>query len=229
MRIHADFSKPIIITPQDYQWVKSPGGEVNRMMLDRIGKEKARATSLVEFAPQSKFPEHAHPLGEEVLVLSGIFTENEELHYPTGWYMRNPHQSAHQVSSKNGCQIFVKLMQMTEDELDSTRINTHDPKNWVLSQGRHTCHLFESKFEKTFLEKLEANQHFSETQEQGIELLIIAGELRSDSNIYPTGTWMRLPQKSNLHLHATALGATIYVKSGHLQCAIDTWGKDAAK
>lgn len=50
MHLHADFSKPIIITPQNYQRVKSPGGEVNRMMLDRIGAEKACATSIVEFA-----------------------------------------------------------------------------------------------------------------------------------------------------------------------------------
>ena len=60
MFIHADFSQPVIIAPENYQWLKSPGGEVNRMMLDRIGEEKARATSLVEFAPQSCFPQHQH-------------------------------------------------------------------------------------------------------------------------------------------------------------------------
>ena len=48
MFIHADFSQPVIIKPEDYHWVKSPGGEVDRMMLDRIGDEKARATSLVK-------------------------------------------------------------------------------------------------------------------------------------------------------------------------------------
>lgn len=222
MRIHADFSKPVIITPQDYRWVKSPSGEVNRMMLDRIGKEKARATSLVKFAPKSQFPKHHHPLGEEVLVLSGVFTEDAKHHYPAGWYMRNPHQSAHQVSSESGCKIFVKLMQMTENELEPTRINTSDPNNWILNQGRHICPLFESKFEKTFLEKLEAHQKFAERKEKGIEILIIDGELFSDSNIYPAGTWIRLPQNCDLQLSATT-AATIYVKSKHLQHAIDVW------
>ncbi|MCL6239918.1 cupin domain-containing protein [Acinetobacter sp. ANC 7086] len=129
MHLHADFSKPIIITPQDYHWVKSPGGQVNRMMLDRIGAEKARATSVVEFSPQTPFTEHTHPLGEEVLVLTGTFTENEDQHYLAGWYMRNPHQSSHRVSSEMGCQIFVKLIQMTEHEVTPTRINTHDSKH----------------------------------------------------------------------------------------------------
>ena len=84
------------------------------MMLDRIGNEKARATSLVKYAPESAFPEHQHPLGEEVLILSGIFTENAEDDYPAGWNLRNPHNSTHRVSSKAGCLIFVKLMQMIQ-------------------------------------------------------------------------------------------------------------------
>lgn len=52
MRIHADFTKAVIITPNDYHWVKSPNGEVKRMMFERIGEEQARATSIVEFAAQ---------------------------------------------------------------------------------------------------------------------------------------------------------------------------------
>jgi anti-sigma factor ChrR (cupin superfamily) len=40
-------------------------------MLDRIGAEKARATSIVRYAPASVFPRHLHPGGEEILVLDG--------------------------------------------------------------------------------------------------------------------------------------------------------------
>lgn len=99
MQINADFSKWIAIKPETYQWVKSPGNEVDRVMLDRIGQEKARATSLVHYPVNSYFPEHQHPYGEEILVLSGTFTENLTMDYPAGWYLRNPHQSAHQPSS----------------------------------------------------------------------------------------------------------------------------------
>lgn len=223
MRIHADFSQTAIITPEHYQWVKSPGGEVKRMMLDRIGEEKARATSIVEFAENSEFPEHAHPLGEEVLVLSGTFTENQDEHYPVGWYMRNPHQSAHQVSSKNGCKIFVKLMQMTEDELQPTRINTHDPKNWLWCQERYICPLYEAKFEKTFLEQLKPQQMLSESYAKGIEIFILSGELQCNESVYPTGTWLRLAQDNILKLYATITGARLYVKTGHLQHAMEVW------
>lgn len=223
MHIHADFSLPALITPNDYQWVQSPGGEVNRMMLDRIGEEKARATSLVEFAAHSQFPQHSHPLGEEVLVLSGIFTEDDHQHYPEGWYMRNPHGSAHRVSSETGCRIFVKLMQMREDELEPIRMNTHDSNNWIQQDGRELCPLFQSPFENTYLEKLIPHQDFSERFEHGVEILVLGGELCSSTQVYPAGSWLRLPQGSDLHLKCTELGATIYVKSGHLQHAMQIW------
>ena len=67
MLINADFSRMAVVKPNDYQWVKSPRGEVERVMLDRVGNETARATSLVRYAPQTIFPEHQHPLGEEIL------------------------------------------------------------------------------------------------------------------------------------------------------------------
>ena len=80
----------------------------------------------------------------------GTFTENEDQHYLVGWYMRNPHQSTHRVSSEMGCQIFAKLMQMTEHEVTPTRINTHGPKHWRIQQGREICSLFKSNVEQTF-------------------------------------------------------------------------------
>ena len=225
MFIHADFSQPIIIKPEDYHWVKSPRGEVDRMMLDRIGDEKARATSLVKYAPESTFPEHQHPLGEEVLILSGIFTENAEDDYSTGWYLRNPHRSTHRVSSKAGCLIFVKLMQMTEHEIDPTRINTNDPANWKLTEDRMICPLFKSEYEQTYLEKLKPDQIFVEKSEQGIEFLIIKGQLFSGTEIYPEGSWVRLPINFAAKFQAGPSGATLYVKTGHLQHAIDVWVK----
>jgi anti-sigma factor ChrR (cupin superfamily) len=77
MLINADFSKRVIVEPGvepgQYQWAASPQAGVERMMLDRVGEEQARATSIVRYAPDSRFPPHAHPGGEEILVLSGTF------------------------------------------------------------------------------------------------------------------------------------------------------------
>lgn len=94
MRLNADFTQRVVVLPSDYQWVASPMAGVERMMLDRIGDEVARATSLVRYAPNSVFAEHVHGGGEEFFVLEGEFGD-EHRRYPAGSYVRNPVGSSH--------------------------------------------------------------------------------------------------------------------------------------
>nr|WP_313973502.1 cupin domain-containing protein [uncultured Psychrobacter sp.] len=77
MLINADFTRRAALAPEHYQWVPSPQNGVERVMLDRVGAEKARATSIVRYAPESYFPHHMHPGGEEILVLSGTFSADD--------------------------------------------------------------------------------------------------------------------------------------------------------
>ena len=77
MRINADFSKRALVIPQDRDWVCSPESGVDRIMLDRIGDEVARATSIVRYAAGSSFARHEHAKGEEFLVLDGVFSDDD--------------------------------------------------------------------------------------------------------------------------------------------------------
>lgn len=219
MRIHADFTQIATVKPEDYQWVSSPRGEVERVMLDRIGAEAARATSLVKYPPHSIFPEHQHPQGEEILVLSGVFTENTNTHYPAGWYMRNPHNSSHVPSSEAGALIFVKLRQMSTSETEPVRINTHDPTYWQQSNDRLVCPLFQADDEQTYLEKLAPQQSLHYDAAQGIEVLVISGDLWFEKHQYAAGAWLRLPPHQSTELFAGRAGATLYLKTGHLIAA----------
>lgn len=217
MLINADFLQTVIIRPQDYYWVKSPGGEVERVMLDRIGDEIARATSLVRYPPQTIFPEHQHPQGEEILVLSGIFTENNLQHYSAGWYLRNPPGSLHKPSTGlEGALIFVKLMQIPMTESAPLRINTNDPNQWKVIKNRLVCPLITSTYEQTYLERLHSNQLLEAESEKGFEILIINGQLHHESTFYEMGTWLRIPPKTYLNLHAGPVGAALYIKKEHL-------------
>src|SRR5262245_42343552 len=81
--LRADFSKRVVVATRDEPWVPSPQRGVDRRMLDRIGGEVARATSLVRYAPASWFPTHRHDGGEEFLVLDGVFSD-EHGDYPAG-------------------------------------------------------------------------------------------------------------------------------------------------
>ncbi|TMP76706.1 cupin, partial [Pseudoalteromonas ruthenica] len=65
------------------------------------GAEFGHATSIVRYAPGAVFSEHSHPLGEEILVLDGIFSD-EQGDYPAGSYIRNPPGSKHTPFSDTG-------------------------------------------------------------------------------------------------------------------------------
>ena len=84
--INADFTQRVVLATNDLPWSPSPQAGVERRLLDRIGGEVARATSLVRYAPASVFPAHGHALGEEFLVLEGIFSDQQG-DYPAGTYV----------------------------------------------------------------------------------------------------------------------------------------------
>jgi anti-sigma factor ChrR (cupin superfamily) len=69
MHLNADFSKRAVVHAANLDWKASPIPGVERRMLDRIGDEVARATSIVRYAPESRFSPHVHDGGEEFLVL----------------------------------------------------------------------------------------------------------------------------------------------------------------
>ena len=77
--INADFERRVVIKPEDYQWVDSPMPGVQRMMLERMGSEAGRATSIVRYAPLSEFSPHIPTGAEEFLVLEGVFSDEHHI------------------------------------------------------------------------------------------------------------------------------------------------------
>ena len=213
MLVNDDFSLRAIVQTHDYTWVPSPQTGIERMMLDRLGGEAARATSIVRYAPGTGYPLHAHPGGEEILVLSGTFSE-DSCHYPAGWYLRNPPGSAHQPGSAQGATIFVKLWQMSPAECQRVRINTADAANWHRQGSLAICPLFSSETEQVVLMKLAPGDLLPFRADRRTELLLLGGQLAITGQVYAEGTWMRLPPGDTPPLQAGATGATLYVKSG---------------
>jgi len=215
MLINADFSRSVIVEPSQYQWMASPQAGVERMMLDRIGEEKARATSIVRYAPDSRFPPHAHPGGEEILVLSGTFSD-ETGDFPAGWYLRNPPGTSHQPSSVEGALIFVKLRQMEEDDETRVRIDTRKPSAWWRREDRMVCPLYSSPVEQVCLQRVEAGRTILAEAAGGAELLVLEGRIVDGDRRYKPGTWIRLPAGDRPGFTAGEKGVRFYLKTGHL-------------
>src|SRR5579862_645998 len=124
MELNADFSRRVVVHAARLPWVPSPMAGVERRMLDRIGDEVARATSIVRYAPRSRFSPHTHGGGEEFLVLDGVF-QDERGDYPAGTYVRNPPTSRHTPRSEAGCTILVKLHQFDPTDRTDIRLDTN--------------------------------------------------------------------------------------------------------
>lgn len=109
MNLNHDFRLRVVQHAADAVWTPSPLPGVTRCMLDRVGDEVARATSLVSDAAGSRFDAHGHPGGEEILVLDGVFSD-EYGDYPAGTYLRNPPGSRHApYTGAEGALIYVKV------------------------------------------------------------------------------------------------------------------------
>lgn len=213
--LRADFSQRAVVTPDSHSWTASPQGDVERVMLDRVGDEVARATSLVRYAAGSHFPGHVHGGGEEIFVLEGGFSDDAQ-HYPAGWYLRSPPGSSHQPFSEEGALLFVKLFQMTPEERDEVRIDTGDAARWTHHDGRERCPLFADGRERVWLERLRPGQALALGLVQGAELLVLDGSLSVHGTRCDARSWVRVPAGEEPAAVGGPGGGTLYVKTGHL-------------
>ena len=220
-RINADFGERIVIDTNTMPWVPSPMGGVDRRMLDRIGAEVARATSIVRYAPGSAFSPHSHDLGEEFLVLEGVF-QDEHGDFGPGSYVRNPPGSRHTPASAPGCTIFVKLRQMVDDGTEPLIQTRSADGAWAATghQGYERKVLFapDDGREMVFLERLARGTSIErEPLAGGEEILVLEGSLLQAGTLHQAGTWIRNPAGSSLDLATDAeTTATFWVKRGHL-------------
>ncbi|MFT4705620.1 MAG: anti-sigma factor ChrR (cupin superfamily) [Bradymonadia bacterium] len=217
--INADFSAKAIVNSPAEPWLPSPSPGVDRRLLDRVGGEVARATSIVRYAAGSSFETHAHDHGEEFFVLEGVFSD-EHGDYPAGTYVRNPPGSSHAPRSEGGCTIFVKLRQFAADDLERVVIDTTATE---FSPGRvpglTVLPLHEHQGVSTALVKWASGCHFHpHTHFGGEEILVLQGVFSDEHGDYPAGTWLRSPDMS-MHTPYTEPGCLIYVKVGHLAAA----------
>ncbi len=216
--LNADFEQRVVIKPADYQWVDSPMPGVERMMLDRIGGEVARATSIVRYAPHSQFSRHTHGGGEEFLVLEGVFSD-EHQDYPKGTYVRNPIGTSHTPHiGPEGATIFVKLQQFSEQDTQQKVIETQN-KAWQqgLVDGLNVMPLHEFQGENIALVKWEPHTQFKSHQHWGgEEIFVLQGTFYDEYGSYPQGSWLRSPHLSQHTPFTKEDGALIYVKVGHL-------------
>lgn len=218
MNINADFNQRVVLHGAQMPWVDSPVAGVQRRMLDRIGDEVARATSIVRYAPGSRFTPHTHGGGEEFIVLDGVFSD-ERGDFPAGSYIRNPPTTRHTPGSAPGCVIFVKLWQF--DAADRTPVmidmNKIGRVRDATRPGMDVTPLFEDARETVELQTWQPHANLEQALPDGAELLVLDGSLAEAGDELKAMSWLRLPRGAQLRATAGAQGARVWVKTRHLR------------
>jgi hypothetical protein len=220
MNLNADFTQRVVMHGDEIAWQDSPMAGVSRRMLDRIGDEVARATSIVRYAPGSAFSPHVHTGGEEFIVLDGVF-QDEHGDFPAGSYIRNPPQSRHTPRSAPGCVIFVKLWQFDPEDWTHVRIDTN--KIGAVADadrpGVLVSPLFRDAREEVRVEQWSAGADVSVGAEGGAEYFVLDGGFSEGSDKLRAQSWLRLPDGMTGTATAGPDGARAWVKTGNLRYA----------
>jgi anti-sigma factor ChrR (cupin superfamily) len=218
MELRADFARRAAVRPGDEAWRRSPMPGVERQMLDRIGDEVARATSIVRYAPDARFSAHTHGGGEEFLVLAGSF-HDESGDYPEGTYVRNPIGTSHAPwAGPEGAVLFVKLHQFAAADgrqfaIDTRTAAWHDGP----VAGERVLPLHEYAGERVVLVRWAPSTRFAQHRHWcGEEILVLDGAFEDEHGVYPKGSWLRSPHLSEHAPFTGPEGALLYVKTGHL-------------
>ncbi|MDN2480907.1 cupin domain-containing protein [Vibrio agarivorans] len=189
--LNMQFDKPVIINTSELDWLPSPKQGVWRKPLEREAAESGHVTSIVKYESGSSFSSHSHPLGEEIIVLDGVFSD-EHGHYPAGSYLRNPPASAHTPFSQNGCTLFVKLNQMKKADKTQRRIALNldiEPNGWV-----QPLHHFSNETVALYHWPAASSAPFAISGSR-VEILILKGQLGINDKILSLYSWLRLNQQ----------------------------------
>ena len=196
-------------------WVASPATGVWRKPLAREEAERGHATSVVRYEAGARFAAHDHPLGEEILVLEGVFSDAGG-DYPAGTYIRNPEGFRHAPFSEKGCVLLVKLHQFQPGDDRTVRVDTLTAPWRSVVGGLQVMPLHSYGDEHVSLvkwlpgENFHAHSHF-----RGEEIFVLAGTFCDEFGCYPRHSWLRSPHLSE-HRPRVDEETIIWVKTGHL-------------
>jgi anti-sigma factor ChrR (cupin superfamily) len=203
----------------ELEWESSPGGEVLRKRLHRVGPaESGQVTSLVRYPAGARFPAHDHPEGEEIFVLEGVFSDQQG-DFPAGTHLLNPEGFRHAPGSEPGCLLFVKLRQYAGEGREYRVSETAKARfEKAADDPIETLTLYaDARFpDRTRLERWpEGTGPIERIHPGGAEILVYEGVLEDEEGRHPAPSWLRIPE-ATAHRAWSDEGCRLYLKTGAL-------------
>ena len=215
--LNMDMNALVGIQMNESEWQPSPREGVWRKPLAREDAESGHATSIVRFEAGSRFTEHGHPLGEEVFVLDGVFSDHTG-DFDKGSYFRNPPGFDHAPFSIGGCTIFVKLHQFLpgdEQRVCHNYLKPDEIAQWQSIGDYESLRLHQFESEKVRLIRSAAESASLEIDQKGAEVFLVEGGVEYLGLSYNAGAWLRIPKASTGSI-TLASHSLLWAKMGHL-------------
>jgi anti-sigma factor ChrR (cupin superfamily) len=199
------------------EWTPSPSGSVWRKRVHLVGPaESGQVTSVVRYEPRSTFHAHAHPDGEEIFVLEGVFSD-EHGDWPAGTYLLNPEGFRHAPFSREGCILFVKLRQFPgRTRRHVALVSGELPWQTTARAGVEARPLYS---QPGFADTVRLERWAAETPlgridyANGAELFVLDGSFADEGGRFARGAWLRLPP-GGAHSPVAEQGCVLYIKEG---------------
>jgi hypothetical protein len=194
-------------------------------MLDRVGDEVARATSIVRYAVGSAFSPHTHGGGEEFLVLEGVSRTSMAITRSAATCATHRNHGI-QPRSDPGCVLFVKLHQFDPNDRQHVRLDTG--RVVTIADANRSGVLLQPLFHGCTRDGTNRNDRTDTPwelgDEGGCEMLVVEGQLDGIGDSFRVLSWLRSPPGERTRFKAGPQGARAWVKLGHL--AAETAGQD---
>ena len=128
--IHADVSQRLVLHQRSFQFMDLHVSGISWRFPGRTGVQTNWASSSIAYLPDSAFHRQIHDFGEGILVLDGIFCD-ENGDYKQGCYFKNLPGSTHAPWSGMGSVSFVKFSHLDPADEQQLAFDTR-PGQWPL-------------------------------------------------------------------------------------------------
>jgi anti-sigma factor ChrR (cupin superfamily) len=215
--INGDLTRRVAVDTAAMEWTASPSRTVWRKRVHLVGPPEAgQVTSVVRYEPDATFHTHAHPDGEEILVLDGVFSD-EHGDWPAGTYLLNPEGFRHAPFSRGGCTLLVKLRQFPGRDREHVALRTAElPWQPGSRAGVEVRPLYaQAGFADTMrIERWARGAALGRVEYPGgAELFVLAGAFADEGGKFGVGAWLRLPPGA-AHEPTTTVGCEVFIKEG---------------
>ncbi len=196
-QVNADPNVVVVMKTREMDWESTDAPGVSRKVLERVhDAEKGRETLLLRLDPGASYSTPETNQRVDIFVIEGSCSDGHG-DYGKRSFIRNPAGATVTLTSKDGCELYLKRRNAFRDDEERIVIDT-ETCDWKAfpHRGADVVHFYRdkhgidtSRYGMVYPEKRIPSHDHS----MGEETLIVDGVLKDEHGVYDSGTWLRFP------------------------------------